>query len=38
MLWTWPDLPRGLVEVSSLTTQVKIMAGALIEVLIWVMR
>jgi hypothetical protein len=33
MLWTWPDLSQGLVEVSSLATQVKGVAGVLIEVL-----
>jgi hypothetical protein len=33
MLWTWPDLSRGLVEVSSLATRVKIMAGVLTEAL-----
>jgi hypothetical protein len=44
MLWTWPDLSHGLVEVSSLATQVKIIAGVLTEVLmgvlavIWLMR
>jgi hypothetical protein len=44
MLWTWPDLSHGLVEVSSLATRVKIMAGVLTEVLmgvlavIWLMR
>jgi hypothetical protein len=44
MLWTWPDLSHGLVEVSSLATQVKIIAGVLIEVLmgvlavIWLVR
>jgi len=44
MLWTWPNLPRGLVEVSSLATQVKIVAGVLTELLmgvlalIWLMR
>jgi hypothetical protein len=43
MLWTWPDLSHGLVEISSLATQVKIMAGVLTEVLmavaaIWLMR
>jgi hypothetical protein len=32
MLWTWPDLSHGLVEVSSLVTQVKIIAGMLTEV------
>ena len=44
MLWTWPDLSHGLVEVSSFATQMKIMAGVLTEVLmgvlavIWLMR
>ncbi len=44
MLWTWPDLSHGVVEVSSLATQVKIIAGVLTEVLmgvlavIWLMR
>ena len=44
MLWTWPDLSHGLVEVSSLATQVKIIAGVSTEVLmgvlavIWLMR
>jgi hypothetical protein len=44
MLWTWPDLSHGLVEVSSLATQVKIIAGVLTEVLmgvlavVWLMR
>jgi hypothetical protein len=44
MLWTWPDLSHGLVEVSSLATRVKIMAGVLTEALmgalavIWLMR
>lgn len=33
MLWTWPDLSKGVVEVSSLSTQVKIIAGVLTEVL-----
>ncbi|MFY9839349.1 MAG: hypothetical protein WAK55_23310 [Xanthobacteraceae bacterium] len=33
MLWTWPDLSHGLVEVSSLATRVKIMAGVLTEAL-----
>jgi hypothetical protein len=43
MLWTWPDLSHGLVEVSSLATQAKI-AGVLTEVLmgvlavIWLLR
>jgi hypothetical protein len=44
MLWTWPDLSHGLVEVSSVATRVKIMAGVLTEALmgalavIWLMR
>jgi hypothetical protein len=44
MLWTWPDLSDGLVEVSSLATRVKIMAGVLTEALmgalavLWMMR
>jgi hypothetical protein len=44
MLRTWPDLSRGLVEVSSLATRVKIMAGVSTEALmgalavIWLMR
>jgi hypothetical protein len=44
MLWTWPDLSHGLVEVSSLVTRLKIMAGVLTEALmgalaaIWLMR
>ncbi len=33
MLWTWPDLSPALVQVSSAATRVKIMAGALTEVL-----
>jgi hypothetical protein len=33
MHWTWPDLSHGLVEVSSLATRVKIMAGVLTEAL-----
>jgi hypothetical protein len=33
MLWTWPNLPKDVVEVSSLATQVKIIAGALTETL-----
>jgi hypothetical protein len=43
MLWTWPDLSHGLVEVASLATQAKI-AGVLTEVLmgvlavIWLLR
>jgi hypothetical protein len=32
MLWTWPDLSHGLVEVFSLATQVKIVAGVLSEI------
>jgi hypothetical protein len=44
MLRTWPDLSHGLVEVSSLATRLKIMAGVLTEALmgalatIWLMR
>jgi hypothetical protein len=44
MLWTWPDLSNGLVEVSSFVTQMKIVAGVLTEALmgalavIWLMR
>ncbi len=44
MLWTWPELSDGLVEVSSLATRVKILAGVLTEVLmgvlavLWLMR
>jgi hypothetical protein len=44
MLWTWPNLSHGHVEVSSLATQLKIIAGVLIEVLMgvlavmWLMR
>jgi len=34
MLWTWPDPSHGLVELSSLATRVKIMAGVLTEALI----
>jgi hypothetical protein len=34
MLWTWPDLSHGVVEVSSLATRLKIIAGVLTEVLI----
>lgn len=33
MLWTWPDLSKGVVEVSSIATQVKMMVGALTEAL-----
>ena len=33
MLWTWGDLSKSVVEVSTLATQVKIMAGALTETL-----
>jgi hypothetical protein len=32
-LWTWPDLSKSVVGVSTLATQVKIMAGALTETL-----
>jgi hypothetical protein len=44
MLWTWPDLSHGLVEISNLATRVKIIAGVLTEVLmgvlaaIWLLR
>jgi hypothetical protein len=44
MLWTWPDLSHGLVEVSSIATRVKIMAGVFTEALmgalaaIWLVR
>jgi hypothetical protein len=44
MLWTLPDLSHGLVEVSSLVTLMKIMAGVLTEALMgalaatWLMR
>jgi hypothetical protein len=44
MLWTWPDMSHGLVEVSSFATRVKIIAGVLTEALmgalavIWLMR
>jgi hypothetical protein len=44
MLWSWPDLSRGVVEISSLATQVKILAGALTEALmlglaaVWLLR
>jgi hypothetical protein len=37
MLWTWPDLSHGLVEVSNVATRVKIMAGVLTEVLMGVL-
>jgi hypothetical protein len=33
MLWTWPHLSNGVVEISNLATQVKIIAGALTETL-----
>jgi hypothetical protein len=33
MLWTWPHLSNGVVEISSLATQVKIISGALTEML-----
>jgi hypothetical protein len=33
MLWTWPHLSKGVVEISSLGTQLKIIAGALTETL-----
>jgi hypothetical protein len=44
MLWKWPDLSHGLIDVSSLATQLKIAAGLLTEILmgvlalIWLMR
>jgi hypothetical protein len=44
MLWTWPDLSKAIVEISSLATQVKIIAGALTETLmaglavVWLVR
>jgi hypothetical protein len=34
MLWTWPNLSNAVVELSSFGTQVKIIAGALTEMLI----
>jgi hypothetical protein len=33
MLWAWPHLSNGVIEISSLATQVKIIAGALTETL-----
>ena len=44
MLWTWPDLSNTVVELSSFATQVKIIAGALTEMLmaglaiVWLVR
>jgi hypothetical protein len=44
MLWTWPDLSHRLVEVSSMATRIKIIAGVITEALmgalaaIWLMR
>jgi hypothetical protein len=44
MLWTWPDLPKAIVELSSLATRFRIIAGALTEALmaalaaIWLAR
>jgi hypothetical protein len=44
MIWTWPNLAPGLVTVSSLATQVKILLGALTEALMgglalmWLLR
>jgi hypothetical protein len=32
MLWTWPDLSAGLVQLSSAATRIKIVLGALTEV------
>jgi hypothetical protein len=37
MLWTWPDLPKAVVGLSSLATQSKIIAGALTEALMAVL-
>jgi hypothetical protein len=37
MLWTWPDLSHDLVHISNLATRVKIMAGALTELLMAVL-
>lgn len=37
ILWMWPDLSHGLVEASSLATQVKFMARVLTEVLMGVL-
>jgi hypothetical protein len=37
MLWTWPALSPGLVEISSFATRIKIAAGALTEVLMAVL-
>lgn len=33
MLWTWPDLSPGLVQLSSLATRVKFLAGVFTEIL-----
>ncbi len=44
MLWKWPELSNGVVEVSSFATQVKIIAGVLTEALlaglaiVWLVR
>lgn len=44
MLWTWPDLSPGLIHVSSAASRVKIMAGALTELIMaalaakWLLR
>jgi hypothetical protein len=44
MLWMWPDLSHRLVEISSIATRAKIMAGVFAEALmgalavIWLMR
>ena len=44
MLWTWPDLSNAVVELSGFATQVKIIAGALTEMLmaglaiVWLVR
>ncbi len=33
MLWSWPDLPPALVQISGAATRIKIMTGALTEAL-----
>jgi hypothetical protein len=44
MLWTWPDLSNAVVDLTSFATQVKIIAGALTEILmaglaiVWLVR
>jgi hypothetical protein len=32
MLWMWPDLPAGLVQLASLATRLKLLSGALTEI------